>query len=468
MFDIRRARKLNDKKDQNGDVLYWMSRDMRVEDNWAMILAAQIASQKKSKLIVAFTLVPEFLDATWRHYEYILKGLLDVESGLKLIEIEFVFLLCDEPSNAILELVSKNKFGALVTDFSPLRISRSWKERVATEINIPMIEVDSHNVVPVWVTSPKQEFAARTIRPKITKLLPEFLVEIPKLSEVYRSVESEMDFATSNLKESKRVNIQELLDNPKDFLRINFDISPYILTKSGNIAGKEVFENFCLKLQNYNVKRNDPNANALSDLSPYYHYGFISTQRVAVDLISRFGEDDVNVKAYVEEMVVRRELSDNFCFYQENYDNYEGLANWAKLTLTKHWDDERDFVYNLEEWENALTHDPLWNAAHNEMKLKGKMHGFMRMYWAKKILEWSANPSEAIRIAIYLNDKYSIDGRDPNGYVGILWSIGGLHDRAWFERPVYGQIRYMNYNGCKNKFDVKEYERRWNVNQSLI
>ena len=136
----------------------------------------------------------------------------------------------------------------------------------------------------------------------------------------------------------------------------------------------------------------------------------------------------------------------------------------SKKTLTKHWNDDRDFVYNLEEWDNATTHDPLWNAAHNEMKLKGKMHGFMRMYWAKKILEWSVNPAEAIRIAIHLNDKYTIDGRDPNGYVGILWSVGGLHDRAWFERPVYGQIRYMNYNGCKNKFDVKRYEKQWGAN----
>jgi deoxyribodipyrimidine photo-lyase len=468
MFDIRRARKLNDKKDQEGGVLYWMSRDIRIEDNWALLLAAQLASQKKSKLTVVFTLVPGFLDATWRHYEFMLKGLLEVESGLKLIEIDFVLLLCDEPSKAILELVSKNSLGVLITDFSPLRISRGWKEKIASEIIIPMIEVDSHNVVPVWVASPKQEFAARTIRPKITKLLPEFLIEIPKLTEVFKSSDSDIHFITDNLIESKQVSIQEILDIPKDFLKINFEVLPYSKANPGSNAGKEVFESFCLKLQNYNLKRNDPNANALSDLSPYYHYGFISTQRVALDLIARFGEDDENVKAYIEEMIVRRELSDNYCFYQENYDNYEGLANWAKLTLTKHWTDERDFLYTLEDWENNSTHDQLWNAANNEMKKTGIMHGFMRMYWAKKILEWSANPSEAIKIAIYLNDKYSIDGRDPNGYVGILWSIGGLHDRAWFERPVYGQIRYMNYNGCKNKFDVKEYERRWSINQSLV
>jgi deoxyribodipyrimidine photo-lyase len=463
MFDVRRARKLNDKKDQGGNVLYWMSRDIRVEDNWAMILSAQIATQKKSKLVVVFTLVPEFLDAAWRHYEFMLKGLLEVESSLRSIGIEFIFLLCDEPPKAILEFVSKNKIGILITDFSPLRISKEWKESVASEINIPMIQVDAHNIVPTWIASPKQEFAARTFRPKITKLLPEFLVEIPRLEEIYQNVDSNLVCLTSNLTKSKQIAIQKILDNPRDFLKINFEDLPYTQTNAGSFAGKEVFERFCLKLQNYNTKRNDPNADALSDLSPYYHYGFISTQRVALGLITQFGSEDENVKTYLEEMIIRRELSDNFCFYNENYDNYDGLADWAKKTLTKHWNDPRDFVYSLDEWENALTHDPLWNAAQKEMKIKGKMHGFMRMYWAKKILEWSANPSEAIRIAVYLNDKYTIDGRDPNGYVGILWSIGGLHDRAWFERPVYGQVRYMNYNGCKNKFDVKEYEKRWNM-----
>ena len=516
MFDIRRARKLNNQKDQSGDILYWMSRDMRVEDNWAMILAAQLATQKKSKLVVVFTLVPEFLEATWRQYSFLLEGLKELETGLYEVGIEFVFLTCENPADAITEFIKDNEIGTLVTDFSPLRIGRKWRDEVTTRIDIPMIEVDAHNIVPVWVASPKQEFAARTIRPKITRLLPEFLVEIPRLGEVYKrnlviSVGGESNPFTkgSNLKglgdlelayddegilkqvqddgnyfasrqeledgsttptlrvtTSKGVfykikKVQQILEKPKEFFKINFEVLPSTEYESGYEASQKVFENFCLKFEKYDSMRNDPNANALSDLSPYYHFGQISTQRVALDIIARFGSENENVKAYLEEMIVRRELSDNFCFYQENYDNYEGLANWAKLTLTKHWNDERDFVYNLEQWEKSETHDPLWNAANNEMKQTGKMHGFMRMYWAKKILEWSANPSESIRIAIYLNDKYSLDGRDPNGYVGVLWSIGGLHDRAWFERPVYGQIRYMNYNGCKNKFDVKEYERRW-------
>ncbi len=525
MFDIRRARKLNNHKDQEGSVLYWMSRDMRVEDNWAMILAAQLATQKNSKLVVVFTLVPEYLEATWRQYEFMLKGLLEVEISLQELGIEFIFLTCADPVAAIVEFVKANNLGTLVTDFSPLRMGRKWRDSIATQIGIPMIEVDAHNVVPVWVTSPKQEFAARTIRPKITKLLSEFLVDIPRLRDVYNPdlclgevgksnlfmkgsksqtlgdlvlfandgeipnrVRNDVTTQTLRVTPSDNVSrsqarlyhlpskevffeqnkIQQILDSPKEFLKINFDVLPSVEFKPGYNASQLVFNNFCHKFEKYDSKRNDPNANALSDLSPYYHFGQISTQRVALDLIVRFGAENENVMAYLEEMIVRRELSDNFCFYQENYDNYEGLANWAKLTLTKHWSDERDFVYNIDQWENSKTHDPLWNAANNEMKQTGKMHGFMRMYWAKKILEWSANPAESIRIAIYLNDKYSLDGRDPNGYVGVLWSIGGLHDRAWFERPVYGQIRYMNYNGCKNKFDVKAYEQKWTKSSSAL
>ncbi|GAB1350491.1 hypothetical protein MASR1M107_27060 [Ignavibacteriales bacterium] len=165
--------------------------------------------------------------------------------------------------------------------------------------------------------------------------------------------------------------------------------------------------------------------------------------------------------AFLEELIVRRELADNFCYFNTKYDSFEGFKDWGKLTLETHRKDEREFVYSLTEFEEAKTHEDLWNAAQMEMVTKGKMHGYMRMYWAKKILEWSESPEEAMKIAIYLNDKYSLDGRDPNGYTGIAWSIGGIHDRAWTERPVFGKIRYMNYNGCKRKFDTVSYVNKW-------
>ncbi|MBN2520958.1 MAG: hypothetical protein JXB17_10665 [Bacteroidales bacterium] len=168
-------------------------------------------------------------------------------------------------------------------------------------------------------------------------------------------------------------------------------------------------------------------------------------------------EKTENTEAFLEELIVRKELSDNYCYYNVNYDSYEGFPEWAKQTLKIHRYDEREYVYELIDFESANTHDDLWNAAQIELIETGKIHGYMRMYWAKKILEWTKSPEKALKTAIYLNDKYAMDGRDPNGYTGCAWAIGGVHDRAWSERPVFGKIRYMNCNGAKRKFDVEEY-----------
>ena len=224
----------------------------------------------------------------------------------------------------------------------------------------------------------------------------------------------------------------------------------------GEKAAKDKLSLLSDSLSGYDQNRNDPTKEALSNLSPYFHFGHISPQRVAFEIKnSSLTKSDKD--SFLEEMIVRRELSDNFCEYESNYDHFDGFHDWAKKTLNEHRNDEREYLYPKEQFEFADTHDPLWNAAQNQMRQKGKMHGYMRMYWAKKILEWSPNPEVALQIAIDLNDKYELDGRDPNGYAGIAWSIGGIHDRAWFERPVYGKVRYMNYNGCKSKFNVKRY-----------
>ena len=193
----------------------------------------------------------------------------------------------------------------------------------------------------------------------------------------------------------------------------------------------------------------------LSNLSPYLHFGQISAQRVAL-IVNGLGNHP-SAESFLEELIVRRELSDNFCYYNSDYDSFKGFPEWAKKTLNDHKKDEREFVYTLKKFEEAKTHEDLWNAAQMQLVNTGKLHGYMRMYWAKKILEWSKSPEEALKIAIYLNDKYELDGRDPNGYTGCAWAIGGVHDRAWAERPVYGKIRYMNRNGAKRKFDIEKY-----------
>jgi len=210
------------------------------------------------------------------------------------------------------------------------------------------------------------------------------------------------------------------------------------------------------KLNGYHDRRNNPNEDGQSNLSPYLHFGQLSAQYAALAVRNSDGPT-ADKEAFLEELIVRRELADNFCYYNTNYDSYKGFPDWAKQSLLEHAQDKREYLYTKEELETGQTHDEIWNKAQTDMVQKGKMHGYMRMYWAKKILEWTRTPELAMEIAVYLNDTYELDGRDPNGYVGCAWSIGGVHDRAWFERPIFGKIRYMNANGLKRKFDVEAY-----------
>jgi deoxyribodipyrimidine photo-lyase len=440
-MNLKRINILKEAVDKNGPVIYWMQRDQRAHDNWALLHAQQIAFEKKVPLYVAFSLVPHFLEATIRQYGFMLKGLEEVEHELKRYNISF-FMLSGNPETEIQKFVHNADASVLVTDFNPLKIVRRWKESVAAKIEIPFHEVDAHNIVPCLAASNKSEFAAYTIRPKIQKLLPEFMDEFPPLKKMKRS--------NSN---DEKIDWQKL----RSTLQINFDVPEVGWIIPGENSARYVLEDFIKnKLMIYSEKHNDPNANNTSILSPYFHFGQISPQRVAL-MIQTMIERSESYKSFLEEMIVRRELSDNFCCFNEDYDAFDGFPDWAKNSLNIHRKDKRDYLYSIEQFENASTHDELWNAAQSEMISKGKMHGYMRMYWAKKILEWAESPEEALRIAIYLNDKYELDGRDPNGYAGIAWSIGGVHDRAWFERAVYGKIRYMNYNGCAKKFDVKKY-----------
>ena len=441
MINEKRVRLLQKGNETNGPIIYWMSRDQRVHDNWALLFSQQIALEKRTPLIVLFNIVPDFLEATIRQYGFMLTGLREIDSELAKYNIPF-FLLAGKPDVQIPEFLNQINGAVLVSDFDPLKIKRIWKRDVARKIGIPFYEVDAHNIVPCLFVSDKLEFAAYTIRPKMHKALIEFLDEFPSLKKMGKTeiTSDKIDW----------VKIQ-------NSLKINFDVKEVDWLKPGETSALKSFKYFLKnKFENYYELRNDPSRDYQSNLSPYLHFGQISAQRVALET-QKFDGNKESEKSFLEELIVRRELSDNFCYFNKNYDSFEGFHQWAKTSLNKHRKDERDFVYNIEQFEHAKTHDDLWNAAQMEMVTTGKMHGYMRMYWAKKILEWTKSPEEALRIAIYLNDKYEIDGRDPNGYAGIAWSIGGVHDRAWFERPVYGKIRYMNRNGAEKKFDIKSY-----------
>ena len=440
-MNSKRVRILKDGSVNFGPVALWMSRDQRVYDNWALLFAQSLALKQGIPLCVIFCLAPDFLGATTRQYRFMLKGLSEVEVNLAKKNIPF-FLLAGLPEDEIPKFIRKFRISALVKDFDPLSVKRKWSDAVIKKTDIPVYEVDAHNIVPCWIASSKREFGAYTIRPKIHRVLTEFLDEFPQLKKhtvPWRDAVTRPDWAGS---------IQTL--------RVTY-IPEINWIKPGENAASRLLKDFIQKkLSSYPVQRNDPTEDGQSNLSPYVHFGQISAQRIALE-VSESHIDKNAREAFLEELIIRRELADNFCFYTDGYDKFEAFPEWAKKTLHEHREDKREYLYTSDEFECALTHDDLWNAAQMEMRERGKMHGYLRMYWAKKILEWTESPEQAMAVAIYLNDKYELDGRDPNGYAGIAWSIGGVHDRAWGERHIFGKIRYMSYQGCKSKFDVKKY-----------
>jgi deoxyribodipyrimidine photo-lyase len=298
-------------------------------------------------------------------------------------------------------------------------------------------------VIPARFISQKTEFAAYTLRPKVHKLLDQFLVPFPEFESFKQNLSISVDqFSTEDI--LKKVKVRR-------------DVQPVTTFQPGNSSAMKALHSFIEnKLDTYGDKRNDPNEGNVSDMSPWLHFGNISSQTIALQVKGQNSNKE-SIDSFLEELIVRKELADNYCLYTLDYDNFNGFHNWAQTSLNAHRSDHREYMYTQKQFELAETHDSLWNAAQLEMVNTGKMHGYMRMYWAKKILEWTPSPEEAQSIAIYLNDTYELDGRDANGYTGIAWSIGGVHDRAWFERPIFGKIRYMNANGCKSKFDVKRY-----------
>jgi len=419
-----------------------MSRDQRVRDNWALLHAQELALYYRSPLAVVFCLTPKFLGATARQYGFMLHGLEEVEHDLAAKGIPF-FLLTGEPRTILPSFLKKHAVARLVTDFDPLKIKRAWKKAVAGAIRIPFHEVDAHNIVPCWTASPKREYGAYTLRPKLQRLLPSYLTEISHIGKHPHL------WPGRTIKTDWR--------DVRRRLTIDSTVGEVSWIGPGERAALRLLKRFlATKLDRYNDDRNDPNRDGQSNLSPYLHFGQLSAQRVALEVLHADLRESSR-EAFLEELIVRRELSDNFCFYGPDYDNPNGFPAWAKKTLAQHGKDRREYVYTVCEFEEGRTHDDLWNAAQLEMVKRGKMRGYLRMYWAKKILEWTRSPADAMKIAIYLNDKYELDGRDPNGYAGIAWSIGGVHDRPWGTRQIFGMVRYMSYNGCRSKFDVKAY-----------
>jgi len=443
MIQEERIQPLNSNSLQNGKyVLYWMQASQRVECNHALEYSVQMGRKYDLPVLVYFGLTDDFPEANERSYSFLLEGLRHLELSLQNMNIQLI-VHQENPSRGAIRMA--DDCALLVVDRDYLRLQRLWRNHVAASVRCPVIQVESNVIVPVETASPKEEYTAGTFRPKISRELDRFLDSI---AQDKPSVQSSWDFPTLNLKDPNR--ILKGLNVDRSVAKVNWIRGGY------DEARKKLNGFISSKLDQFDEIRNDPAKQGLSEMSPYLHFGQISPLEIALEVLESGSE---GTEAYLEELIVRRELSMNFVFYNPQYDSIGCLPDWARSTLQKHASDRREYVYSVEQFENAETHDPYWNAAQIEMVKTGKMHGYMRMYWGKKILEWSKKPSEAYATALYLNNKYELDGRDPNGYAGIAWCFG-KHDRAWKERPIFGKVRYMNARGLERKFDIERYVQR--------
>lgn len=436
------VRKLRAPNPEGKCVVYWMQRAQRVLDNPALDVAVEIGNELGKPVVVFLAPVPFYPRANLRHYRFLASGIPDIEEGLGKRNVGFV--LRTYPDHSLGKFCEQVRPAMVIGDENPLRETEHWRVRAAQHLRVPFWTVDADVVVPSQLLG-KEHFGARTIRPRLQERLPEFLVR-------RRVVKARIGW--------NRPRTLQSLSADKDFTAgwsLDRSVPPVENLQGGSKRALRVLADFVKHgLRNYPKNRNHPELSGTSHLSPYLHFGHIGPLTIA-QAVQAASAPAAAKQAFLEQLIVRRELSVNFVRYNSHYDSFACLEPWADRSFARHLGDRRPVVYDEEQLEQAETHDPLWNAAQKQMVLAGWMHNYMRMYWAKKILEWSPSVATAYQRAVWLNDRYELDGRDPNGYAGIAWAIVGKHDRPWFERPVFGQVRYMSLASTGRKFDSKSY-----------
>lgn len=425
-------------------VVYWMQRSQRGLDNPALETAVRAGNALRKPVVVFLAPVPFYPNANLRHYHFLGQGIPSIASRLRDRGIGFV--LRRYPDHSLVKFCKEVRPALVVGDENPMREPESWRRKAAERLKVPFWTVDADVIVPsklLW----KEQYGAYTARPRIHRLLPDFLKPVGN--------------TRAKVKWKRPAGLASLpLDTDITAgWKIDRSVPPVSGFSGGTDEGLKRLKAFLKnRLASYDASRNKPELDSTSHLSPYLHFGHLGPHTLAL-AVKKAKAPKKSKEAFLEQMIVRRELAINFVHFNPDYDNIGCAADWAGRTLAKHVHDARK-IYTRRQLENSETHDPLWNAAQTQMVSSGWMHGYLRMYWAKKILEWTKTPAQAFEIAIYLNDKYELDGRDPNGYAGIAWAIAGKHDRPWFERPIFGQIRYMSFNSTSRKFDSRRYIRQ--------
>jgi deoxyribodipyrimidine photo-lyase len=443
-----RVQILNDRDLRQGAyVLYWMQQSQRAEYNHALEHAVQQANKIDQGVLVVFGLMADYPEANLRHYTFMLEGLQETRAALGRRGIKMV-VQKGNPADAALS--AGKKASLIVCDRGYLRHQIQWRKKVAKNAGCRVVQVESDVVVPLEVVSGKAEYAARTIRPKIHKHLNDYLVEF-KPTKIKKS---SLQLRVSGIDLS---NIDAVLKK-MSLDRSVLPVSGFF--KGGTTRARKMFAEFLRRrFKNYVENRNQPQTDDVSHMSKYLHFGQISPLYLALQVQDTGKRLKEAREAFIEELIVRRELAMNFVYYTPEYDSYHCLPSWAKKTLSDHKKDKREQSYTRRQLEDAKTHDDYWNAAMREMKSTGFMHNYMRMYWGKKVLEWSRTPQHAYRTTLAINNKYFLDGRDANSYTGVAW-VFGVHDRAWSERPIFGKIRYMAATGLERKCDIEAYVKK--------
>ena len=441
-------------------VLYWMQQAQREAYNHALDYAIEQANKYTLPVLVVFCITSEYVGANARHYQFMLEGLSEVAQVLQKAEIGFV-LEKNNPVKGIMKYIDNAKM--CIMDKGYLRNQRQWRvdlvEQIKAKYAMPILEIDTDLIVPVAVASDKAEYAARTIRPKLWRYYADY-DHAPIRNQI------QCKWTKKQLETIHSTDItQELLCHDYKAIRqsLNLDESviPSKIYHGGYKNAVDILEDFFeTRLNGY--KDSSPVKRNTSRIGMYLHFGQISSldvmkrlyQYISLQRKQNKTVDQESVDGFIEQLFIRRELAYNYVYYVDGYDCFEGMTDkWAYQTMAMHKTDVREYIYTLDELIAAKTHDIYWNDAMNEMVKTGYMHNYMRMYWGKKIIEWSPTYEEAYKRLIYLNNRFFIDGRDANGYAGVAWCFG-KHDHGWKERPVFGKLRYMNANGLKRKFKM--------------
>jgi deoxyribodipyrimidine photo-lyase len=426
-------------------VVYWMQRAQRALDNPALDVAVEAANALQQPVVIFFAPVPFYPDANLRHFVFLAQGIPDISERAH--ERGIGFVLRRYPDHSLLDFCEEVKASLVVGDENPLREPRRWRERAAQKLTVPFWTVDADVIVPSKLLE-KEQYAARIIRPRLQQRLEQFL---PLAGNPHAKVVWQRPTGAAFRHDEATTDITEGWKN------LDRSVGPVDSFRGGTSEAVRLLDDFVKrKLARYPENHGKPEVDGTSRLSPYLHFGHIGPHTV-MGAVQNAKAPQAAKDDYINQFFTWRELAVNFVHFNPLYDSLECAPDWAHKTLAAHAGDRRPVVYTREQLESAETHDELWNAAQLQMLHAGWMHNYMRMYWAKKILEWSPSPAVAYQTAIYLNDKYFLDGRDPDGYAGVAWAIAGKFDRPWFDRPIFGTIRWMSGDAARKKFDAEKY-----------